>query len=89
MYVVSAQNGHAAYGIQHFTVDSAADLKDIPCVTMGCTAYVIDAKKRYIYSDSQGWKIMASSGGSEGGSSSGEEYDAIPLAEIDSYFNED
>lgn len=91
----SGQRSGRAYGVKGYVADAPEDLKDIPTnIPMGCSAFVISTKERYVLNSAGEWKLVSSSGGSGGGGGQGgddsgeyEQYDAIPFEEIDSYFD--
>lgn len=87
----SGQRSGRAYGVQSFVLDTPEDFQDLPTsIPMGCSAFVISTKKRYMYNGNQEWHAIgsASSGGGSGsGEGSGEVYDAIPFDVIDAMFD--
>jgi hypothetical protein len=87
----SGQRSGRAYGVKSYVADTPEDLKDISTnIPMGCSAYVISTKERYMLNSNGEWKLMGSSGGSGGGEggSDDDEYGSIPFDEIDSYFSD-
>ena len=84
----SGQRSGRAYGVQSFVLDTPEDFQSLPTsIPMGCSAYVISTKKRYMLNGDEEWHAISSgSGSSGGGEGSGDTYEAISFAEIDAMF---
>ena len=86
----SGQRSGRAYGVQSFVLDTPEDFQSLPTsIPMGCSAYVISTKKRYMLNGDEEWHVVSAAGsgsGGGGGESSGDIYEAISFAEIDAMF---
>ena len=92
MYSLLSQSGQQsgrAYGVRAYVLDTPEDFQDLPTsIPMGCSAFVISTKKRYMYNGDQEWHLINDGSGNGGGSGggSGDVYEAIPFADIDAMF---
>ena len=88
-YSLFAQNGKPAYGVKNYILDAASDLTNLTIAdTPGSTAYIVETGKTYILNNQREWVASSSSGGGGSTVNPGDEYEAIPLSEIESYFND-
>ena len=56
MYKITKNNGHIAYDVKEFVLDTDDDLVDLPLdCGQGSTAFVISSKSMYILNSSREW----------------------------------
>lgn len=56
MIAITANSGHTAYGLKEYTIDTKADLDDLPLETpMGSIAFCIDTSSVYMLNGSRKW----------------------------------
>ena len=87
----SGQRSGRAYGVRAYVLDTPEDFQSLPTsIPMGCSAYVISTKKRYMLNGDEEWQEVSSGSSSGGGSGSGEGsgdiYEAISFSDIDAMF---
>ena len=79
MFSIVSTGGHTAYNLQHFVIDTAAEMADLPIdVHVGSTVFIIENSKYYMLNGSNEWKEISpfgagGTGGGGGGSESGKE----------------
>ena len=56
--VITSNSGKAHYALQEWVCDTEEDILDLPIenIWVGSTAYIIDAKKTYMFTSTGEWK---------------------------------
>ena len=60
MYNIISNSGRAAYGIQHFVIDTYDDITDISTdiLNMGSTVFVIKTSQYYMLNGEKTWVVV-------------------------------
>jgi hypothetical protein len=64
MFSIVSTGGHTAYNLQHFVIDTAAEIADLPIdAHVGSTVFIVENSKYYMLNNKKEWvRVLLGSG---------------------------